>query len=158
MNVTTLVFFSLVRFFHDILARFPVALPPTSPGGDGGGEGLVVGPSLIPGAGQGAFAARRFQRGEILCEYTGTPMNLLQFYRTRDWTYVMNLGDWRWVDLKPHPTIKARYINHHFDRSMINAHLRQEPAAWKVVILSSREIQAGEEVHYDYGDGYWLTK
>ncbi len=38
-------------------------------------SGLEVRESLIPGAGNGLFAVRAFEAGDVLCEYTGTKLS-----------------------------------------------------------------------------------
>jgi hypothetical protein len=47
--------------------------------------------SLIPGAGNGLFSTREFAEGELVCEYYGKVLSLLQAIKTPDKTYMMGM-------------------------------------------------------------------
>lgn len=52
---------------------------------------VEVRPSLILNAGDGLFAVRDFMEGEVVCEYYGKVLTLLQALRTTDKTYLMGM-------------------------------------------------------------------
>lgn len=130
------------------------------PEGLGGGESLVVRPSLIPGAGLGLFATRRHNAYEVLCLYTGERLNRWQQLRSRDTRYFAATAAGIICNRK-YLNIKARYINHHFDPARRNVVLASYNDAGTVLgrcrfYVSTREIEPGEELYGDYGEMYWV--
>lgn len=64
------------RRAHSVLRRFPE-------------QGLEVRPSLIPGGGDGLFAARAFAAGAVLGEYRGRVLSLHQAVLLENRDYLM---------------------------------------------------------------------
>jgi hypothetical protein len=123
-------------------------------------QGLVVAPSLVPGAGMGLFVDRDYEAGEVVCTYIGRCLTLVQMLRTRDWTYMMDCGKDRHgrrvhLDARREPRSKAAYVNHHFDRDKVNVVCDEIPDQRKCLVLASRRILLGEELYMDYGLKYW---
>ena len=52
-------------------------------------HGVEVLPSSIPGAGDGLFVWRDFEEGEVLGEYYGLVLSLLQAYQLENRDYLM---------------------------------------------------------------------
>ena len=127
------------------------------------GNGLVVRPSIIPNAGRGLFAGRRFEEGELLCVYRGKrislPALLKMTLKARD--YVMGgFGLNCHLDAADRPDVLARYINDDFSRpGSSNVRFvklkRHELAA---LVIATRDICAGEEIYASYGEGYWRAR
>lgn len=125
-----------------------------------GGDGLIVAPSGIPGAGLGAYADRDYEEGEIVAYYTGTRLSTLDVLRTPDWRYLLRLGKSSagktiWIDARTTLRVQARYINHHPDPKCRNLLLQTLPDECKARLVASRRIRKGEELFYDYGETYW---
>jgi len=133
---------------------------PPPPEGLGGGESLVIGPSLIPGAGLGLFTTSRHDAYEMLCLYTGERLSRWQQVRSRNTQYFAATAAGV-VCARKYLNIKARYVNHHFDPARRNAVLATYGNADTVLgrcrfFVSTREIEPGEELYCDYGEQYWV--
>ena len=104
-----------------------------------------VGKSRI--AGQGLFAAQHIKKGTRILPYIGEKITKTESTRrlAQDNAYIFTLND-RWdIDGKTLKN-KARYANHSCDPNCeIDITTR---AIW---IIALRDIQAGEELTYDYG-------
>ena len=74
--------------------------------------GVEVRESNIPRAGKGLFATRRHPRGSVICEYTGEVLPTQESaWKLKDKSYLMKLGDGKYVDTLHCPHVLARYIN-----------------------------------------------
>uniref|UniRef100_A0A0G4GDC7 SET domain-containing protein n=1 Tax=Chromera velia CCMP2878 TaxID=1169474 RepID=A0A0G4GDC7_9ALVE len=125
---------------------------------------LEVKDSSIPGAGQGLFLREveedeGAKKGDVLCEYTGTHLTLLQFLRTKDRTYVMGgFGLNCHIDAGPHKNVLARYINDNFDSEKLNCKFVKLKSEKKALVVALRDIAPGEELFASYGQVYWRAK
>lgn len=157
---------AVIRLLHRLCCLYPREDGEPSekftscPGGLGGNHLLLIGPSLIPNAGLGCFADRDYQKGEVVCEYTGTVLTTIQMLRTKEWTFMMGLGKNRtgrrvWVDARVHLRVKARFINHHFDASKWSLNQTYLPDEVKCILTANRHIAKGEELYIDYGRRHW---
>jgi hypothetical protein len=151
----------VVRALHQVCSLAPVRPesllrpgPPAPLHVDDESDGTQIRRSLVPDAGLGLFALRRFETNDLLCEYSGDLMTFWQQQRTPDWTYVAAAGPDRFVDAGPYPFVKARYINHHFEPDRINAQYVDAPDH-RVFVHATRPILPGEEIYADYGPRYW---
>jgi hypothetical protein len=153
----------VLRALHWLGRLAPRRVPPTpDTAGFTGDDRVRVAPSLIPGAGLGAFAARDFAAGEVVCEYTGEVLTSLQVARTPDWAYVMGLGRDRtgrhvWLDPRAQPAAWGRYLNHHDDPARRNVVVERRPDERRALLVAARAIARGEELLYDYGARYWAV-
>ena len=117
---------------------------------------ILVKESTIPGAGQGLFATAAINKGDILCEYTGTELTLLQTIRLKDKTYLMGgFGLNCHIDAKDHPDVLARYINDARDPLLQNTKFVKLKSEKKALVVALRDISAGEEIFASYGSVYW---
>ena len=85
---------------------------------------VEVKPSLIQGAGNGLFASKRFEEGDVLCKYVGTPLTLAQSMKRTQEEKVYVMGGFGLnvrLDAGPHPEVLARFINDHSEESKLNA-------------------------------------
>ena len=115
---------------------------------------------LIPGAGLGPFTTSRHDAYEILCLYTGERLSRWQQVRSRNTQYFAATAAGV-VCPRKYLNIKARYANHHFDPARRNVVLASYGNADTVLgrcrfLVSTREIEPGEELYYDYGEQYWV--
>lgn len=101
-----------------------------------------------PGKGMGLFARTPFEKGDFIIEYTGTiiPTTLADTLTTR---YLFDLEDGRTIDGSPRSNT-ARWINHSCEPNC-EAFLEDG----HINIYAERDIAAGEELSFDYGQEYF---
>lgn len=101
-----------------------------------------------PGKGKGLFARAPIKKGEFVLEYTGTiiPTEVADTLGTR---YLFDLEDGRTIDGSPQ-TNAARWINHSCEPNC-EAFLEDG----HINIYAERDIAAGEELSFDYGQEYF---
>ncbi len=101
-----------------------------------------------PGKGFGLYAARSFEQGEYLLDYTGEkiPTKLADTLTTR---YLFELDN-EWTIDGEAETNTARYINHSCDPNV-----EAEIDGARIKISAIHDIEAGDELTIDYGDEYF---
>jgi len=98
--------------------------------------------SKIPNAGNGLFALTPFQIGEIICEYTGKQLTLLQAVKLTDKRYLMGgFGLNCHLDAQDHPESLGRYINDPMSPSLHNVEFVKLKDEKKALVRATREIQ-----------------
>ena len=121
--------------------------------------GVEVRKSRIPNSGDGLFAARDFAAGELLGEYRGRVLSLLQATRLQDRDYLMGgFGINAHVDARFALDATGRYVNDHFEKARLNAHFEKDKVRKRARLVASRPIRRGEEVYASYGEGYWRAR
>eukprot|EP00941_MAST-03F_sp_MAST-3F-sp1_P000327 g327.t1 len=121
-------------------------------------ESLVVLKSLIPDAGFGLFVKKPFEKGSIICEYTGILLRTKEALRIKDKSYLMRLGPQAYVDARETLEVYARYINDCGNKFLYNVEFDKKPDLGKAYVIAKRDIQPGEELFVNYGKWYWLGK
>ncbi len=98
--------------------------------------------------GCGLFASRDIAAREFIVEYTGNrmPTTEADSLKTR---YLFDLENGWTIDGSP-MTNKARWINHSCDP---NCECELEDN--HIIIYAARDIKAGEELSFDYGQDYF---
>lgn len=123
-------------------------------------EGLKV--DFIDGKGRGVLATRRFCRGEYVVEYHG---DLIEFWdaKRREALYAQDpatgcymyyfhyLGKTYCVDATRETHRLGRLINHSKNGNC-QTKLHDISGVPHLILVASRDIEAGEELLYDYGD------
>ena len=99
--------------------------------------------------GLGLFALEPIPRGERIIEYTGRLVSNEEVERRKTGKYFFGLNSKWSIDGSPR-TNTARYINHSC-RPNAEAFVNGR----RVWIWSKRNISAGEEITYDYGEEYF---
>lgn len=121
-----------------------------------------------PGRGDGVFAKRRIPAGTLVTRYTGALRRQdAQFEIAKagltTGVYTMNLDEWV-VDAEPPLSGYARFINHSVGKqnlTPLDVDLPDElrwlplPSPFARWFEASCDIEAGEELLYDYGEDYW---
>ena len=109
------------------------------------------------GKGMGAFASAPIADGALVCCYEGELLTLdqtLDRYSSTDPSYLFSLGDGSdlYIDgaSSSHP---SRYINHHQNGTLAATVSTEERT---VIFHAARDIAAGEELTFDYGEGFWV--
>jgi hypothetical protein len=121
-------------------------------------EGVEARASGIPGAGLGLFATRDHAAGGVVCEYMGVTWRNAEAWRRADKSYLLKLGDGKYVDALYSPEVLARYINDcRGRRGGYNVAFERHPRDDKADVVALRDIRAGEELYIDYGRIYWLA-
>ncbi|KAL6756663.1 hypothetical protein V8C86DRAFT_2644721 [Haematococcus lacustris] len=128
------------------------------------------GPLVPPGAvvvrptgdvrGNGAFAALPIPSGSLLCEYEGELLSNQQYrqrYVTGVSDYVMCMDD-SWVRDASHlvrdtSCFRAVHMNHSSRRPNVRRFYKR--AERQVLFFTSRDVEPGEELLFDYGRNYW---
>ena len=123
--------------------------------------GVRVAASNIAGAGDGLFATRRFERGDVVCEYgPGRVYSSAEFAASPS-AYGVRL--YRGVlDCRNTNEGFGRYVNAATRTSEVNcilvseAKLRRGGSGKRVFVQCKRaQIQPGEELYLAYGAGFW---
>lgn len=99
-------------------------------------------------AGLGLFALQNIPKSKFIIEYFGRDLNAGEEYISKS-KYLFEINSKRTIDGTIRTNI-ARYINH-----SCRPNCEVEIKKGKVLIFSKRNIQAGEELSYDYGKEYW---
>ena len=122
--------------------------------------GLEVRASRIAGAGDGLFTTREFAAGEVLGQYYGRVLSLLQVMKLQNRDYVMGgFGSINvHVDARFALNSPARYVNDNFDTSALNARFDKLKEQRRALLVATRPIKAGEEVYAAYGEAYWRAR
>lgn len=107
-------------------------------------EGVRVGRSS---AGLGLFATRAYKKGERVIEYFGRTISTAEEYSSRS-KYLFEVNSRRTIDGTTRTNI-ARYINH-----SCKPNCEPEIERGHIYIDAIKNIKAGEEFCYDYGEEY----
>jgi len=144
------------------------------------GDGLELGPSLIPGGGDGVFASRGFQQGDIVTEYGGEVISTKyepKREQLRDSAYVMSMSDRHVLLDGLHVPRRAgqpaaQWINDAANPELYNVTYAETTDPWiaassrphrgvdqevpfRIWVYALRDIEPGEELFVSYGDRYW---
>ena len=129
-------------------------------------DSLIPKPSSIPGAGLGLFYvpqnmnngqdfSKTISKGTIICFYTGHLQNIQSSRKlVLDKSYLMMVQGDNLVDPGPCRNIKARYINDPLNEKAVNCQFIPN-GAWRSAVVTTRNIEPGEEFFVSYGDMYW---
>jgi len=99
-------------------------------------------------AGLGLFAARPFKKGERIIEYVGRVISTAEEYTSRS-KYLFEVNKRKTIDGADRSNI-ARYINH-----SCGPNCEPEIERGRVYIDAIKNIKAGDELAYDYGEEYF---
>jgi SET domain-containing protein len=99
-------------------------------------------------AGLGLYADEAIPKGKCVIEYVGKQITKEEEYSSKS-LYLFEVGKSKTIDGKPKWN-KAGYINH-----SCKPNCEPEIRTGHVYIFSIRNIKAGEELGYDYGEDYF---
>lgn len=100
-------------------------------------------------SGLGLYTTTPIKKGAFIIEYVGPLLNDEQVQK-KGGKYLFALGKKWTIDGSNRKNI-ARYINH----SCIRTNCEPIQYALRIKIRATRNIKAGEELHYDYGKEYF---
>ncbi|XP_071948439.1 uncharacterized protein [Antedon mediterranea] len=114
--------------------------------------------------GWGLRAMQKIPKGTFICEYAGELISDEEADRRQDDSYLFDLdnreGDVYCIDARYYGNI-SRFINHLCEpnivpvRIFIDHHDLRFP---RIVFFTSRDVDAYEELGFDYGDKFWAIK
>lgn len=138
-------------------AKLPVLIDPEAD------ENLTSAPSSIPESGLGLYFkpvnGKPLGKGDRLCYYYGHIHNFQSAKLLDDRSYLLGLHGDVMVDTGPlclrH--INARFINDPLNGLFVNCEFvpDKDYTKYRAAVVSTREIQPGEELFVSYGDAYW---
>ena len=99
-------------------------------------------------AGLGLFAAELIPKGSCIIEYVGRVISKKEEYTSRS-KYLFEINSRRTIDGAMRSNI-ARYINH-----SCRPNVEAENWQGRIFMMAYRNIKAGEELSFDYGQEYW---
>lgn len=99
-------------------------------------------------AGLGLFATRPYKKGERIIEYFGRTLTTAEEYSSRS-KYLFEVNSRKTIDGATRANI-ARYINH-----SCKPNSEPEIERGRIYIDAIKNIKAGEEFTYDYGEEYF---
>ncbi len=108
-------------------------------------EGIRVGKAS---AGLGLFATRAYKKGERIIEYVGRTLTNAEEYSSRS-KYLFEVNKRKTIDGAVRTNI-ARYINH-----SCKPNCEPEIERGHIYIDAIKNIKAGQEFCYDYGEEYF---
>lgn len=97
--------------------------------------------SHIPHSGNGLFALTAFNKGDVVCEYTGKVLTLLQAMKLSDKTYLMGgFGINCHLDARENPESLGRYINDPRNKSLENVEFVKLRKERRALVIATRNI------------------
>lgn len=111
-------------------------------------EGLRVGKSS---AGLGLYATRAFKKGERIIEYFGREISKEEEYSSKS-KYLFEVSSRKTIDGALRENF-ARYVNH-----ACKPNCEPNVVRGKVWIDAIKNIKAGDELTYDYGEEYFNSE
>ncbi len=104
-------------------------------------EGVEVKLSLIPDAGNGLFAIKKFHKGDIICEYSGKVISFIQAFKAIDKSYIMGgFGLNVHIDAKDCFESMGRYINDPRNPALENSKFIKVKAERKALVVAIKDI------------------
>ncbi len=91
---------------------------------------------------------RTFKKGERIIEYVGRTLSKAEEYSSRS-KYLFEVNSRKTIDGMARSNV-ARYINH-----SCKPNCEPEIERGRIFIDAIKNIKAGEELHYDYGEEYF---
>ncbi|CAM4639662.1 unnamed protein product [Lepidochelys olivacea] len=114
--------------------------------------------------GWGVRALQTIPQGTFICEYVGELISDAEADVREDDSYLFDLdnkdGEVYCIDARYYGNV-SRFINHLCEPNIIPVRvfmLHQDLRFPRIAFFSSRDIRAGEELGFDYGDRFWDIK
>jgi len=122
---------------------------------------LIVKRSQLPKAGLGLYTTRPIKKGTKIIEYKGEIIEWKEYMKRVDRNedgYLFYISRKRCIDAFPTPQYKARYAND--AQGMVRLKGLKNNSDYEIIdnkcfIVSTRDIDAGEEIFVSYTKEYW---
>ena len=125
----------------------------------------AIKPSLIPGGGNGLYAAAAIQQGDVI-GMLGGQLRTDEDYPAGNY-YLASIPECAWEETKPYKYLDAKHFGAHVSRinfapktingieaGLQNAALRQLCNYPYVIFVALRDIEVGTEIWSSYGPNY----
>uniref|UniRef100_A0A1I8NR74 Histone-lysine N-methyltransferase n=1 Tax=Stomoxys calcitrans TaxID=35570 RepID=A0A1I8NR74_STOCA len=99
-------------------------------------------------------------KGTFVALYTGEILTDLEADRRMDDTYFFDLGNSHCIDANYYGNV-SRFFNHSCEANIVPVRVFYEHQDYrfpKIAFFTSRDVEAGEELCFDYGEKFWLVK
>lgn len=107
--------------------------------------------------GFGVFAKSKISKGVMIGEYTGILRSKGGSDANNDYLFATRYGRSFSLDARDAGN-EIRFVNHsHLHANAVFLSVFHG-GLWHVIIIADREIQAGEQILFDYGYEYWSTR
>ena len=125
-------------------------------------ETIAIKPSLIKGAGNGAFAKINIKSGRKLGEYNGVLMGTEEYNALTDQSYIFEVA--KKVQDKYYTFYidainsgdSLRYVNGaNTAKQKKKINVESYQYAGRIFFRANKDIKKGQELIIDYGDNYW---
>ncbi|KAA0202149.1 hypothetical protein HAZT_HAZT012129 [Hyalella azteca] len=114
--------------------------------------------------GWGVRALKRILKGSYVCEYVGEIITDLEADQRQDDSYLFDLdnrdSETFCLDARNYGNV-ARFINHLCAPNLTPVKVfldHQDLAFPRIALYASRDIEAEEELGFDYGEKFWMIK
>lgn len=154
-----------VAAVHGAEEEKPPRLVPVLKVDEGLDKRTVIKPSLIPGAGNGLFAAVAIKQGDVI-GMLGGQLRSDEDYPPGNY-YLASIPECAWEETKPYKYLDAKHFGAHVSRinfapktvngietGFQNSALRQICNYPYVIFVALKDIAAGEEIWSSYGPHY----
>ncbi|XP_050737194.1 histone-lysine N-methyltransferase EHMT2-like isoform X3 [Eriocheir sinensis] len=116
------------------------------------------------GKGWGVRALKTIQKGSYVCEYVGEIITDLEADQRHDDSYLFDLdnrdSETFCIDARSYGNI-ARFINHLCEANLTPVKVfidHQDLTFPRIALFANRDIEADEELGFDYGEKFWMIK
>lgn len=116
------------------------------------------------GKGWGVRALKTIQKGSYVCEYVGEIITDLEADQREDDSYLFDLdnkdSETFCIDARGYGNI-ARFINHLCEPNLTPVKVfidHQDLTFPRIAFFANRDIEADEELGFDYGEKFWIIK
>ncbi|KAK3894607.1 hypothetical protein Pcinc_001655 [Petrolisthes cinctipes] len=116
------------------------------------------------GKGWGVRALKTIQKGSYVCEYVGEIITDLEADQRQDDSYLFDLdnrdSETFCIDARSYGNI-ARFINHLCEANLTPVKVfidHQDLTFPRIALFANRDIEADEELGFDYGEKFWMIK
>lgn len=125
-------------------------------------EFTTIEPSRIPGAGMGVYSKKFIPSNTIIGDYKGKFLTDEEYWKlvnSDQWHYVMGLDECSYKYTKGIKYIDGRFGNfttriNYAPTEFQNVKFQKICEAPYVNVVSTKDIQAGDEIYVDYGPNY----
>ncbi|XP_045581767.2 uncharacterized protein G9a isoform X3 [Procambarus clarkii] len=114
--------------------------------------------------GWGVRALKTIQKGSYVCEYVGEIITDLEADQRQDDSYLFDLdnkdSETFCIDARGYGNI-ARFINHLCEANLTPVKVfidHQDLTFPRIAFFANRDIEADEELGFDYGEKFWIIK
>ncbi|KAH8414813.1 hypothetical protein KR215_005619 [Drosophila sulfurigaster] len=113
-----------------------------------------------PAKGWGVRALANVPKGTFVASYTGEILTAPEADRRTDDSYYFDLDNGHCIDANYYGNV-SRFFNHSCEPNILPVRVFYEHQDYrfpKIAFFACRDIDAGEEICYDYGDKFWRAE